>query len=77
MPPRAPSPVGVLLIDKPIAAEFLARFIERVFGSTTTLSQLDPAAQDGQANDLFDAFNFAQAPLPPLVLTPRSCPIDL
>jgi phospholipase C len=55
----------------------IARFIERVFGSTTTLSQLDPAAQDGQANDLFDAFNFAQAPLPPLVLTPRSCPIDL
>ena len=55
----------------------IARFIERVFGSTTTLTALDPAAQDGQANDLFDAFNFAQTPNPPLVLTPRSCPIDL
>jgi phospholipase C len=55
----------------------IARFIERVFGSTTTLSALDPAAQDGQANDLFDAFDFAQAPNEPLVLTPRSCPITL
>ncbi|MCL2449549.1 MAG: hypothetical protein FWD17_11425, partial [Polyangiaceae bacterium] len=55
----------------------IARFIERVFGSTTTLSSIDPAAQDGQANDLFDAFDFNQAKNPPLVLTPRDCPIDL
>src|SRR5215471_2022070 len=53
----------------------IARFIERVFGSTGTLSQLDPAAQDGQANDLFGAFDFGQVPLAPLVLTPRLCPL--
>ena len=51
----------------------IPRFIERVFGATTTLSALDPAAQDGKANDLFDAFDFTQAPLPPLVLPQRLC----
>jgi phospholipase C len=49
------------------------RFIEKVFGATQTLSDLDPAAQDGQANDLMGAFDFAQQPLPPLVLQPRDC----
>jgi phospholipase C len=53
----------------------IARFIERVFGSTKTLHDLDPAAQDAMSNDLFGAFDFAQKPLPPVVLTPRSpCP---
>jgi len=53
----------------------IPRFIERVFGSTQTLSDLDPAAQDRQANDLFDAFDFTQTPLPPLVLQERNpCP---
>jgi phospholipase C len=52
----------------------LARFIERAFGSAHTLSDMDPAAQDGQANDLFGAFDFTQAPLPPLVLQERTCP---
>jgi phospholipase C len=52
----------------------IARFIERVFGATKTLSQLDPAAQDGQANDLFDAFDFGQTPNPPPVLQTRNCP---
>jgi phospholipase C len=51
----------------------IPRFIERVFGASTTLSALDPAAQDGAANDLFDAFDFAQAPLPPLILPQRLC----
>ena len=51
----------------------IPRFIEKVFGATTTLSTLDPAAQDGQANDLMDAFDFTQTPLPPLVLQPRLC----
>ncbi len=50
----------------------IARFIERVFGATTTLHDLDPAAQDAQANDLFGAFDFAQQPRAPLVLTPRA-----
>ncbi len=52
----------------------IARFIERVFGSRQTLHDLDPAAQDAQANDLMNAFDFQQAPLPPLVLQPRPCP---
>jgi phospholipase C len=52
----------------------IARFIERNFGARTTLSALDPAARDGQANDLFGAFDFHQAPLPPLVLPQRQCP---
>jgi phospholipase C len=52
----------------------IARFIERIFGSTMTLSDLDPAAQDGQANDLFGAFDFTQTPLPPLPLSARTCP---
>jgi phospholipase C len=51
----------------------IPRFIERVFGAPT-LSSLDPAAQDGQANDLFGAFDFTQAPLPPLPLQMRTCP---
>ena len=52
----------------------IPRFIEKVFGATKTLSDLDPAAQDKQANDLMNAFDFAQTPRAPLVLTPRSCP---
>jgi phospholipase C len=50
----------------------IPRFIERVFDAPA-LSTLDPAAQDGQANDLLGAFDFAQAPLPPLPLPLRSC----
>jgi len=53
----------------------IPRFIERVFGSTQTLHDLDPAAQDAQANDLLGAFDFTQAPLDPLVLQTRSCPL--
>ena len=51
----------------------IPRFIERVFGATTTLSASDPAARDGQADDLFGAFDFHQQPLPPLVLPQRLC----
>ena len=50
----------------------IPQFIEKVFGAPT-LSTLDPAAQDGQADDLLGAFDFTQTPLPPLVLTQRSC----
>jgi phospholipase C len=52
----------------------IPRFIEKIFGATKTLSDLDPAAQDGQANDLMNAFDFAQPPLPKLVLQQRTCP---
>ena len=50
----------------------IPRFIEKVFGAPT-LSSLDPAAQDGQANDLMNAFDFSQTPLPPLILPTRTC----
>lgn len=32
--------------------------------------------RDAEANDLYDSFNFEQAPLPPLVLQPRACPVN-
>jgi phospholipase C len=36
---------------------------------------LDPlTARDEQSNELIDAFDFKQAPLPPLVLDTRPCP---
>jgi phospholipase C len=54
----------------------IARFIEKVFKSTHTLSDFDPAAQDGQANDLLNAFDFTQAPLAPIDLPQRDCQAD-
>ncbi len=51
----------------------IPKFIETIFGARS-LSSIDPAAQDGQANDLLGAFDFTQAPLPPLVLQTRTCP---
>lgn len=51
----------------------IPRFIETIFGARP-LSTLDPAAQDGQANDLTHAFDWTQTPLPPLVLSQRTCP---
>jgi phospholipase C len=52
----------------------IAHFIEKVFGSTQTLHDIDPAAQDKQANDLLGAFDFNQLPLPAPQLTERNCP---
>ncbi len=53
----------------------MLRLAERIFGAQKTLHDLDPAAQDAQANDLLDAFDFSQAPLAPLVRKPRVCPL--
>lgn len=50
----------------------IPRFIETVF-KTPTLSSMDPAAQDGQANDLTGMFDFTQEPLLPLILGTRTC----
>ena len=36
------------------------------------LADVDPAAQDKQANDLMDMFDWNQKPLAPLVLQQRS-----
>jgi phospholipase C len=87
--PKAPYGLGFrlpLIIISPYAREgfifkeqaehaSIARFIERIFGATKTLHDLDPAAQDAQANDLFGAFDFTQKPLPPLTLQQRQCPL--
>jgi hypothetical protein len=47
----------------------VVRFIEETFG----LPNL--GNRDVGTNDTMDSFNFSQAPNPPLVLTPRSCPL--
>ena len=52
----------------------IPKFIGKVFGATKTLHDLDPAAQDAQANDLMNAFDFNQTPLVPLILKERTCP---
>ena len=44
------------------------KFAEMTFGLPTLTDR------DAQANDLMDAFNFQQSPLPPLVLNTRTCP---
>lgn len=51
----------------------VVRFVEKVFGATKTLADTDPAARDKDANDLMNAFDFTQKPLPPLVLKTRTC----
>jgi phospholipase C len=43
------------------------RFIEELHGLPSM------GRRDATANDLLDAFDFRQAPIPPLVLTPRDC----
>ena len=51
----------------------IPKFILKLFGAKRYLSDIDPAARDGQANDLMNAFDFDQAPLPPVVLPTRTC----
>jgi phospholipase C len=51
----------------------IPRLIETLMGAPP-LSTLDPAAQDGQANDLMGVFDWGQEPLPPLVLPLVKCP---
>jgi phospholipase C len=46
------------------------RFVEDLYGLPTL------TARDAQASDMFDSFNFGQAPLPPLVLNARTCNPD-
>lgn len=50
-------------------ASSILKFVEERFG-------LPPLTQrDANANDTTDSFNFSQSPLPPLILTPRTCPV--
>jgi phospholipase C len=51
----------------------IVKFILRAFNASGNLSDLDPAAQDGQANDLMDMFDWGQKPLDPIVVPPRNC----
>ncbi len=51
----------------------IVKFVLKTFHATQNLSDLDPAAQDGPANDLMDMFDWKQAPLDPLVLPQRTC----
>jgi len=52
----------------------IAKFILEVFHAPRFLADVDPAAQDKQANDLMDMFDWNQTPLDPLVLKQRTCP---
>ena len=49
--------------------------IEEQFG-LPFLTAKDPQARDAAANDMFDSFDFHQQAVSPLVLTPRSCPLN-
>jgi phospholipase C len=49
-------------------------FLLKVFKAPKMLGDVDPAAQDKQANDLLDMFDWNQTPLDPLVLQTRTCP---
>jgi len=51
----------------------IVKFILETFDAPAYLSDIDPAAQDGQANDLMDMFDWAQTPLEPLIVPERSC----
>jgi len=50
------------------------RFIEKTFGATKTLHDLDPVAGDIYLSDLTGAFDFTTPPRPPLVRPLRTCP---
>ena len=73
--PRVPlliiSPYARKAYISPTQYEFssVLKFIEERFG-------LPPlSSRDANANDITDSFNFAQTPLPPLILTRRQCPL--
>ena len=54
----------------------IVRLLEELFapGEVGGLQQLDPAARDGVAGSLLDAFDFHQAPLPAQPVDENSCP---
>ncbi len=49
------------------------RLVEELFGMPF-MSETDPDARDGRVGSMLDAFDFTQAPRPPLILTKRTCP---
>lgn len=52
----------------------ILHFIEKAFGATKALHDLDPVAGDIYLSDLTGAFDFASPPGPPLVRPVRTCP---
>jgi phospholipase C len=53
----------------------IVKFILEVFKAPMFLADVDPAAQDKQANDLMDMFDWSQTPRAPLEVAPRDdCP---
>jgi hypothetical protein len=60
---------GYIAHDNVYEFSGVIRFIEETFG----LPNL--GNRDVTANDMMDSFNFNQKPNPPLILTPRSCPV--
>jgi phospholipase C len=55
------------IFHQPSEFSSVLRFIEELHGLPSL------GRRDAEANDLLDAFNFRQKPLPPLSLTPRDC----
>lgn len=51
------------------------RLVEELWGMKF-MSTRNAHARDGVAGSLLGAFDFGQAPRPPMILTPRSCPGD-
>jgi hypothetical protein len=82
-PPRAAGAYGPrvpLLIISPYARRgYVTHTVytfESVLKTAETLWHLAPLTQqDSAANDLLDSLDLAQAPLPPLLLHPRACPL--
>ncbi len=73
--PRVP-----LLIISPYAKPGYISHMQYEFSSVLkfieTVFNLQPlTARDSTANDMTDSFDFTQAPLPPLILNQRACPI--
>ena len=63
-----------LVYHTPTEQASIPRLIEDLFGLPRLSSAPGSTARDGIAGDLRGAFDFAQAPEPGLILTPRSCP---
>jgi phospholipase C len=51
----------------------IPKLVEDLFGMPR-MADLDPHARDARAGSMMDAFDFTQAPKPPLVLPLRTCP---
>ena len=51
----------------------IPRLVEDLFGMPR-MATLDPNARDAKVGSMMDAFDFTQAPRPPLVLPQRTCP---